>query len=279
MTRAAAAALQACLVTCLLLRAAVLLAQAPAQRGTRAPATAPRDTIYVAIPGPPPEITVQTPPPRVTVESSSNLPTIILGILGAVLLGVQLLIMRTQSELLAKQTALGEQQSVSRRDEAIGTFYRIAHDIADEFKKANQMAGAQIPANFDTHPRQMLREAARLFAPLGNPFVFAATATAMYLDRYFEAVQAYNQAPGGESGMERWFRVKRLRRQVGNNLDATAMTLPPEQRWKPREATDYRFGDLCGMPASLSEALTGDPGDSDEAEEVPGDQPTVPHTH
>jgi hypothetical protein len=272
-------------MTSLFFCALVLLVQAPTQQGG-APAQVParRDTIYVPVPGTPPTVNVQTPAPSVIVESPSDVPAIILGAIGAILLFLQIWIMHrqtglmsgqtaamnSQSDLLARQTALSEQQARWIRDEAIGAFYRIAHDLADEFKKANVMPGTPIPANFDTHPRQMLREAARLFAPLGTPFVFAATATAMYLDRYFEAVLAYNNAPAGRHGVDRWFTVKRLRRQVGNNLDATTMHLPADQRWRPRDGADYHFGQLCAMPADLSEQITGDPGDDEDNATGPG---------
>jgi hypothetical protein len=128
-----------------LLFAAIILAQSPAQRpvGPQAPTAQPkRDTIYVASQSPPPAVTVA--PPNVTIESPSDLPTMVLGIVGAILLAFQLRVMgrqtslmsrqtdamKTQGELMAKQTALGEQQATWQRDEAIGTFYRIATTLA-----------------------------------------------------------------------------------------------------------------------------------------------------
>ena len=73
-----------------------------------------------------------------------------------------------------------DQQAASQRTEAIGTFYRIAHDLADELGKANVLPTTLISANFGTYPRQMLREASRLLAPLGTAVVFAATFNRTY---------------------------------------------------------------------------------------------------
>ncbi len=148
----------------LMLYVVAAFAQAPTQHA--APAAQPRcDTIYVAVPS---SVTVQAPPAAVTVEAQSQWPAIFLGLVGLLLLALQLRIMgrqtdvmRRQTTLLDKQTEIQEQQDVSQRTEAIGTFYRIAFDLVDEFRRANLMTGTPIPANFDTHLRQMLREAAR----------------------------------------------------------------------------------------------------------------------
>jgi hypothetical protein len=274
-------------VTTLLLCAALFVAaQTPAQQ-SRAPATpAKRDTIYVA---------VQAPPPSVTVEAPSDTPTIVLGILGALLLAAQLWIMakqtnamnkqtalmasqtdamnrqtglaekqtalqgqqteamNRQTSLLDKQTALAEQQAAWRRDEAVGTFYRIAHELANELRKANVMAGTPIAANSDTQTRQWLREA-RLLAPLGNDVVFAATASAMYVDLYFEAVASYNKYPRGRD-VAQWTTVQQAREQVGRNLDATSLLIPAELRWKYGDGTAYSFRKLCSMPAALAQQI------------------------
>src|SRR4029077_19539718 len=117
-------------------------------------------------------------------------------------------------------------------DEAIGTFYRIAFDLVDELRKANKMMGTLIRANYSTHPRQMLREAARLFAPLGPAFVFAATETVMALEEYFVAVDEYDRRPGGRDGADRWQVLQSARRQVGIHLDTTNLGIPDALRWK-----------------------------------------------
>jgi len=120
----------------------VALVQSSAQRGARAPAARPTlDTIYVAV------------PPTVNVQAPSDTPTIVLGIAGALLLLAQLWIMKRQTDLMAKQTALGEQQDELRRNEAVFTFYRVAHDLANEFGKANVLQSTPIPADYETHPR------------------------------------------------------------------------------------------------------------------------------
>src|SRR5207253_9189682 len=127
----------------------------------------------------------------------------------------------------AHQTAPGESQAVWRRDAAMGTFYRIAFDLVDEFQKADVLPSTPIPANYETHPRQMLREAARLFAPLGNDLIFAATEIAMDLDQYFSAVLAYNQrCPRGRDCAERLMTVQEFREQVGRNLDRANTLIP-----------------------------------------------------
>ena len=131
------------LVLCAALLGAAF-AQAPTQkRGARAPVPRVKhDTIYVA---------VQAPPPTIIVEAPSQVPAVVLGVLGLGLVAFQIWMMRrqtrimerqtgameTQSTLLAKQTELGEQQAAWRRDEAVGTFYRMAFDLAEEFRKAN----------------------------------------------------------------------------------------------------------------------------------------------
>src|SRR5262245_28432888 len=103
---------------------------------------------------------------------------LVLAILTVFLLGVQSWIIWRQTKIFDQQTELGRQQATWRRDEALGAFYRVAHELADEFRKANVLPPAPIAANYDTHPRRMLREVSRLLAPLGTPVIFAATATA-----------------------------------------------------------------------------------------------------
>src|SRR5437867_2215105 len=104
-------------------------------------------------------------------------------------------IMAAQEATLTEQRELSEQQMRWRRDEAIGTFYRLAHDLVAEFRKANVLPMTKIAADFSTHPRQVLREASRVFAPLGNDFVFSSNEIAMRLDQYFMEVEAYNSHP------------------------------------------------------------------------------------
>jgi len=247
--------------------------QVPAQRAK--PPTAVHDTVRVFM----------QPPPVVNVEAPSQVSSIVLGIIGAFLLGLQVWIMLRQTDALNRQTALSvkqtelqghqteaisrqtalmdkqtvlqEQQATARRDEAIGTFYRIAFDLVDEFRKANVMTGTPIPANSDTHPRQMLREAARLFAPLGNAFVLAATETAYALERYFVDVEAYNQRPGGRDGADRWHAVQMAREQVGIRLDMTNWHIEDGLRRKYDSGKEYDFRLLCPMPPGIAKAIGG----------------------
>jgi hypothetical protein len=252
-----------------LLYAVLLVAvQAPAQRQAQPPsAPSKRDTIYVAVP---PAVTVQTPAPSVTVEAPSETPTIILGIIGAVLLFAQWWIMRRQTEamnkqttLLAKQTALGEQQAALRRDEAIGTFVRLAFDLAVEFGKANVSSLDLIPANYDTHPRQVLRQASAVFAPLGNEFVMAANHAAMRLDEYFLAVERYNKPfrkedrrrgdPSAED-QANYKTVQSLRRQVGGDLDRANQAIPLAYRRHYDNEIDYDFRKMFSLPTAFVES-------------------------
>src|SRR2546425_113620 len=126
-------------------------AQAPGAGTTKAPR---RDTAARVAPVRDTVRFIVQPPPTVNVEAPSQVPAIVLGVAGLVLLIQQLRIMARQTDamnrqtdlldkqravmtaqgdLMARQTALGEQQAQWRRDEAIGTFYRIAFDLVDEF--------------------------------------------------------------------------------------------------------------------------------------------------
>ena len=197
------------------------------------------------------------PPPVVNVAAPSQTPAVVFGIVGALLLAMQLWIMARQTNAMNRQTALLDQEATWRRNEALGTFYRIAFDLVDEFHKANVMTGTPIPANYDAHPRQMLREASRLFAPLGSAAVFAAAETAMALEDYFVALEAYNRRPGGRDGADRWHAVQASRRQVGIHLDETNLRIPDAIRWKYGDGKQYEFRRLCSMPPGLATAIGG----------------------
>jgi len=160
-------------------------------------------------------------------------------------------IMRAQTALLKSQHELAQLQAEWRRDEALGTFYRLAHDLVAEFKKTTVLPTVEIPADFGTHPRQMLREASRLFAPLGREFIFEANGVALRLDDYFSAVEAYNADPRDREGAARWQTVQHLREQVGRDLDRANSLISPELRWRYGDGTDYDFHKLCSMPPGL----------------------------
>lgn len=239
-------------MTLLLLCATLALAQAPAQRGARAPAArATRETIYVAVQSPPPTVTVQVPPATVTVEAQSQVPTIVLGVIGLILVGFQLRIMTKQNEL-------SEQQATWKRDEALGTFYRMAFDLAEEFRKVNVPMSYPMNVNYDTHPRQVLRQASAVYAPLGNSVLIAVNQAGMRLDDYFSAVKSYNEP--FESGLsrdsldvvetkERYNSVQSLRGIVGGDLDLANSQIPADVRWKYSDGKDYSFRTLCSKPA------------------------------
>jgi hypothetical protein len=160
-------------------------------------------------------------------------------------------IMAAQEATLKEQHALAEEQMRWRRDEAIGTFYRLAHDLVAEFRKANVLPMVAIPADFGTHPRQVLREASRVFAPLGNDFIFTANEVAMRLDQYFETVEEYNSDPRGRGGANRLISVQASREQVGRNLDRASRLISDEFRWKYADGKDYDFRALCAAPPGL----------------------------
>ncbi len=127
--------------------------------------------------------------------------------------------------------------------------------MAEEFKKANVLPGAMMQGNYETHPRQLLREASRLFAPLGNDVVFAATGAAMYVERYFEAVKAYNDDFRGSEGARLWDEVQLMRKAAGDNLDITSMRIPKELRWTYGDGSDYKFTRLCTMPSGFAKQI------------------------
>src|SRR5436309_2245195 len=248
----------------------VALVQSSAQREARAPAArTTRDTIDVAV------------PPSVNVQAPSDTPTIVLGIAGALLLLAQLWIMakqttamNRQTELMAgqtdamnrqtmltdKQLELLDQQSVWRRDEAIGTFYRMAFDLAEEFRKANVGIFDSIPANYDTHPRQVLRQASAVFAPLGNAFVMAVNQAGMRLDEYFLAVERYNRPfrqqarrDGDVSADNQadYNSVQSCRGIIGGDLDLANHQIPAELRWKYSSGKDYSFRTMGSQAAPI----------------------------
>ena len=238
-----------------LLVCAVLIAagnQRPGARTTQTPRTEPpraatpvRDTARPAV----------QPPPTIVVEAPSQVPVVAIGGATLLLLAVQLWIMARQTRILDRQTTLAAQQAQWRRDEAIGTFYRLAHDLVGEFRKANILPMGMIPADYNTHPRQVLRGASRVFAPLGNDFIFAANEVAMRLDLYFSAVEDYNAHSRSRQGTDQLMAVQELREQVGRNLDRASRLIPDTLRWRYSDGKEYDFGTLCSLPPSLLEAL------------------------
>jgi hypothetical protein len=232
-----------------LLLCAVLFAtaQTSAQRRAQAPAApARRDTVYI----------VQPPSPIVNVDAPSQWPTVVLGVLGLILVGFQLRIMARQTEILDRQTTIAAREAESRVIEAVGTFIRLAFDLAAEFRKANVLPGVQVMADFKTHPRAMLREASRLFAPLGNAFVVAANQAAMRLDEYFSAVSWYNQDVRGREGAARLEVAQQFRERVGRDLDQANRAIAEAARWRYDNGTESDFRALCSSPPGFLEATS-----------------------
>jgi len=165
----------------------------------------------------------------------------------------QVRLMEAQAGLLRSQHELAKVQVEWRRNEAIGTFYRAAFDLVSEFGKVNVvLPGMPILADFATHPRQMLRDASRLFAPLGNQVVLAANQAAMRLDEYFSAVIVYNNNPRGRDGADRLVSVQALREQVGRDLDQANRVISDDLRWRYPNGVEYDFRTLCSFPGGLS---------------------------
>ena len=211
---------------------------------------------------------VQTPsaaptsqPITVVVQEPNQLPVIVVGVLTLIVLVFQVRIMSRQDETMRKQTtifdrqtSLLEQQAAWRRDEAIGTFYRLAHDLVSELRKADVLPRVKVPADYNTHPRQMLREASRLFAPLGNAFVLAANVIGQRLDEYFSAVDAFNNQGLSRRDGELWQSVQTMREVLGQDLDNANREIRSDLRWKYSDGKDYDFRSLCSMPPDFLEA-------------------------
>jgi len=110
---------------------------------------------------------------------------------------------------------------------------------------------SDIPADFNTHPRQVLREASRVFAPLGNEFVFSVNELGMRLDEYFEGVERYNPKQRTREGAEMLMTVQSHREQIGRNLDRASRLIPDQLRWKYSDGKEYDFQQLCSPPSGL----------------------------
>jgi hypothetical protein len=228
--------------------------------GARVIRVRPSDTVRVTL----------QPSATIIVEPQGESLAVFIGVVTVLLLAGQLWIMNRQTDamnrqtsLLGKQTELSVQQAAWQRDEAIGTFYRIGLDLVAEFKKANVLPTVKINPDYSTHPRQMLREASRLFAPLGNKVVMALNHAALSLDTYFSEAEAHDRHPSGGDVAEHWQNVQRRRVQVGVDLDEAVMEIPPELRWKFPSGDDFTFRPLCEMPPDLANRVFGGPNDEE----------------
>jgi hypothetical protein len=199
------------------------------------------------------------PAPVVNVKLPSDVSAIVIGALAVVVAALTLVVLyrqlgvfRSQAVLLGHQTTLLQNQEQVRAAEAAGTLYRIADDLVEEFQKANQLPGTPIKANPETHPRQMLREASRLFAPLGVSVIYRMNEVAARLDAWFETLEKYNPRPGGEEGKSTWGDIQDGREQIGITLDAAAKALPQDLRRKLGPLNSYQ--NMCAMPPAWFEA-------------------------
>ncbi len=233
------------LIVCTALLCAV---QTPAQRGARAPAPpAKHDTIYVA---------VQAPPPTISVEAPSQWPVVAIGVATLLLLAVQLRIMARQTEILDRQAALAKQQADWRAVEAVGAFVKLAFDLEAEFRKANVLPGTILHADPKTHTRAVLREASRVFAPLGTQAVAALTQASFRVDEYFAAADSYNRDVRGREGAARLQVVQHLREQVGHDFNAANRAIPDDDRWRYDNGKDYDFRANYAFPPGLLDETT-----------------------
>jgi len=158
--------------------------------------------------------------------------------------------------LRSAQPAHGASQAGIRvaRDEAIGTFYRLALDIAAELKKGDDglRIGESLKLDYNPHPRQLLRSASAVFAPLGNTAIMALNSVGLALDDYFAAVPRYNrEADYAFATMrlaEEKNRITTLRAMVGNHLDVAEKQIPADLRWKDASGEEFVFRTRCALP-------------------------------
>jgi hypothetical protein len=132
----------------------------------------------------------------------------------------------------------------------------MAFDLVDEFRKANVQSGQVIQANYETDPRQVLRQASTVYAPLGNSMLIAANQAGLRLDEYFSEVESYNiSATGGATDISdirgRYNSVQSLRAIVGGDLDLANGQIPVELRWKYSDGKEYVFRTLCAKPPTM----------------------------
>jgi hypothetical protein len=203
-----------------------------------------RDTVTVV-----PNVIVNIPP-------SPLWPTLVtLGVLffQSIVLYRQHTTMKRQADISEEQQRLAQQQAAWRRSESIGTFYRAAFELIGELRKADVLPLSQIPADYSTHPRQILREASRLFSPLGNDFLGHINDAALYLDQYFSQVHTFNESGGGNK--DAWGNLQEARERVGEKLDLANGLIPPEDRWQDIQGRDFSFQELCQLSPPLRRAV------------------------
>jgi len=141
----------------------------------------------------------------------------------------------------------------------------MAFDLVAEFRKIAVPLGQVMYPDYNTHPRQVLREASRLFAVLGNSFLMAVNQAGRNLDRCFAAVEAYNEKLSGPPNTQRYLghyqTVATFRELVGESLARAASCIPADLRWKNTDGTEYDFRMLTSRenaaPQDSSDTRTG----------------------
>jgi hypothetical protein len=186
--------------------------------------------------------------PKVIVEAPSIWPGILVGVLTLGVLIGQLIVFWRQAEIMRRQAEILESQASNAANQAVTTFYQIAFDITMEFRKANVLPTVMIPVDPSNRPQHVLREAGRLFAPLGNDFLRHITHAGIHLDIYFLAVGDYNKDPTGHQNAGVWQRVQLAREWVGNDLDLVSTRLAPALQWQDPEGKAYNFREMCSLP-------------------------------
>ena len=150
-----------------------------------------------------------------------------------------------------RQAGIMQAHQDERQTEAVGSFYRLAYDIVDEFRKADAIAdaGDSLSVNFEAHPRQVLRGASHVFSPLGNHAVMALNQVGRGLDIYFEQVQRWNVLGVQNRILPRRQSINEARRRVGEQLDSAHLKIPERLRYSWVGADQDVFTELCSHPS------------------------------
>jgi len=163
----------------------------------------------------------------------------------------QTALMTTQQDTTRAQLELLRRQADVERDSAIGTFYRLAFDLAAEFAKINDatMLKAKLGVDYGTHPRQVLREASSRFAALGNTFVMALNQVGLALDEYFLLALRFDAVESLSHDKQECLNgMTDLRRHVGAALDQANRQIPDGLRWTDGTGDEFNFTRRLSVP-------------------------------
>jgi len=188
-----------------------------------------------------------TPADTIYVATGSPMPAYV----GLLLAGLTLAAIVWQAVIYSRQATLMKTAQDERVRAAASTLYRAAYDLVDEFRKADGIAvgGGALPVNFETHPRQLMRTAGQIFAPLSNQAVAAVNQAARGVDVYFEQVAAWNaHIPENRDGV-RLRSINLARRNVGVELDRAQDQLTAELRAVSPTGHQPLFRELCAHPS------------------------------